>query len=146
MGLVDENRQRRPSYDVWREENAPARISVMLAKDAKGFPSGFTAVVERRRPDEIPSYELRGYRALWEARDVDHRLVASGDVVLALIGSPATVEGRWESTTSRALTVHIQLLRPTGFVAAEKTETWWEPRSGGMDLTDTKKLGIDPYR
>ena len=34
--------------------------------------------VERRPPTELPSYELRGYRLEWEARDHDGTLLASG--------------------------------------------------------------------
>lgn len=146
MGLVDLNRQRRPSYDVWREENAPARISIAFTRNETGSPSAFTASIERKRPDEIPSYELRGYEARWEAHDADRNLLASGKLALPVVGSPARLDGRWETTTSRSVTVRIRLLRPTGHVAAEKALTWWDARSGGTDLAETKRRGLDPYR
>ena len=70
MGVVDQDRQKKPSYDVWREENAPARIQSAWVRGPKGQPIGFKATVERRGPEEIPSYELRGYDAIWEVRGV----------------------------------------------------------------------------
>src|SRR2546422_11660667 len=68
-GVVDENRQRRPSFRVWQVENSPARVSLGWKYGADRKPPGFSATVERRRPDEIPSYTLHNYRVTWEARD-----------------------------------------------------------------------------
>jgi len=132
MGLVDENRQRLPSYAAWKERTSPARVGVAWTRGVFGPPTGFRATVERRPPTELPSHDLRGYRLEWEARDDDRTLLASGSTALPVIGSPATVEGTWPATSSRELTLTVRVLRPTGFVAAERAERWWEPRSGGL--------------
>ena len=120
MGVVDENRQRLPSYAAWKERTSPARVGVVWTRGPSGPPTGFRASVERRPPTEMPSYELRGYRLEWEARDHDRTLLASGSTGLPVIGSPATVEGTWPATSSRELTLTVRVLRPTGFVAAER--------------------------
>ena len=80
MGLVDENRQRLPSYYAWKDETSPARLAVEWTRPTYyAAPTGFKATVARRPANELPSYELRGYRLEWEARDHDGALLASGD-------------------------------------------------------------------
>jgi beta-glucuronidase len=142
MGLVDENRQRHPSYDVWKEETSPARLAVEWARGEGGRPAGFRATVARRSLAELPSYELRGYRFEWEARDQAGALVGQGALALPAIGAPATVEGTWPASPSRELRLSLRVLRPTGFVAAEKVERWWEPVSGGLSPEEAKKRGL----
>ena len=142
MGLVDENRQRHPSYDVWKEETSPARLAVEWARGEGGRPAGFKATVARRSLAELPSYELRGYRFEWEARDQAGALVGQGALALPAIGAPATVEGTWPASPSRELRLSLRVLRPTGFVAAEKVERWWEPVSGGLSPEEAKKRGL----
>ena len=143
MGLVDENRQRLPSYSVWRDETSPARLSVDWTHDSPfAPPTGFRATVARRPPTELPSYDLRGYRLEWEARDHDGAPLASGSKQLPVIGAPAGASGSWTATASREVRLTVRLLRPTGFVAAEKTERWWAPRSGGLSPEEAKKQGL----
>ena len=119
MGVVDENRQRKPSYDAWREETSPARIRATWARNSTGQPVGFSALVERRSPGEIPSYDLRGYEAAWEVRAPDGTLVAQGKTPLPIIGAPARVEGSWAAPPAVGLELRFRVLRPTGFAAAE---------------------------
>jgi beta-galactosidase/beta-glucuronidase len=142
MGLVDENRQRHPSYDVWRDRNSPARVAVEWTRAESGRPTGFRATVARRAATEIPSYELRGYRFAWEARDQSGAVVAHGAGELPPIGAPATVEGTWPAFASRELRLGVRVLRPTGFVAAERMERWWEPVSGGLSPEQAKQRGL----
>jgi beta-glucuronidase len=118
MGVVDEHRQRKPSYDAWREANAPARIRATWVRDNSERPIGFQATVERRGQDEIPSYDLRGYEASWEVRTPKGDLVADGKQALPPIGAPANVKGSWAPSSSPGLELRIRLLRPTGFEAA----------------------------
>jgi hypothetical protein len=142
MGLVDENRQRLPSYAAWKERTSPARLGVAWARPRFGPPTGFRATVERRPPTELPSYALRGYRLEWEARDHDGTLLAGAAAELPVIGAPATVEGSWPATTSREIRLAVRVVRPTGFVAAERKERWWEPRSGGLGPEEARTRGL----
>jgi hypothetical protein len=36
----------------------------------------------------------------------------------------------------------VRVVRPTGFVAAERTERWWDPRSGGLSPEEAKVKGL----
>jgi hypothetical protein len=59
-----------------------------------------------------------------------------------VIGAPATVEASWPVSTSREVRLSLRVVRPTGFVAAEHVERWWEPRSGGLGPEDARKRGL----
>jgi hypothetical protein len=143
MGLVDENRQRLPSYSVWKERTRPARITVRWKrKGPYAPPTGFEATVERRSPEELPSYELRGYGFEWETRDHDGTLLGSGATELPVIGPPTVVEGTWPASSSREVRLAVRVVRPTGFVAAEQAERWWEPRSGSLSPDEARKKGL----
>jgi beta-glucuronidase len=141
-GVVDENRQRRPSYKVWQEENAPARVEAEWRFNPDRKPVGFHATVERRRADEIPSYTLRNYRLEWELRNRDNNSVASGSKALPEIGPPQAIDAAWEKIPQQALRLRLRLYRPTGFVAVERMLDWWEALPGGLDIDQMKREGI----
>ena len=143
-GVVDENRQRRPSYGVWQELNAPAHVKVQWKFDPGSlpFPVGFSASIERRRADEIPSYTLRSYHVAWELRDDDGNKLSGGEKNLPEIGPPQSIHSDWLPQKTKSLHLSIWLYRPTGFVAVDKKLDWLEPRSGGLNLEEMKKEGI----
>jgi hypothetical protein len=68
--------------------------------------------------------------------------VGSGATDLPIVGAPATVEGSWPATTSREMRLTVRVVGPTGFGAAERTERWWEPRSGGLSPKEAKAKGL----
>ena len=144
QGVVDEYRQRRPSYEVWRELNAPARVTLewKFHPDREPFPVGFKATIERRRPDEIPSYALRDYRVAWELRDDDGSKVSGGEKALPELGPPQSIDSDWLPQKTKSLHLKLWLYRPTGFVAVDKKLDWLEPRSGGLNLEEMKKEGM----
>ena len=142
MGVVDENRQRYPSFELWKRLNAPARVTVdWNPQTTYTSPAGFRAKVERRGADEIPSYALRGYRLAWEATDYEGRRVAGGEQELPEVGPAYTFEAKWPAPATRALTLRLRLYRPTGFAAREETLDWWQPLSGGEDVERMRRKG-----
>ena len=145
IGVVDEDRQRRPSYYVWKELNAPARIEAAFTGTPNDTPAGFNATIRRRPYTELPSYPLHDYRLHWEVRDRDGALVASGDRDFADLDQPATVSGTWQpKPTMLGLTLELTLARPTGFVAADKRVQWLLPRSGSQKVEDLQPNHL-PY-
>ncbi|MFB3924078.1 MAG: glycoside hydrolase family 2 protein [Terriglobia bacterium] len=141
-GLVDENRQRRPSYKTWQKANEPARVMVEWEFNAERRPIGFRASIARRGPDEIPSYTLHNYLADWELRDDDDTLVASGSKTLPEIGPPQTLAADWPAVNSKSLRLRIRLYRPTGFVAVDKSLDWWFANPGGLNIDQMKREGM----
>ncbi len=145
IGVVDENYQRRPSYYVWKELNAPARIEAAFTGGPYSPPAGFNATIVRRPYTELPSYPLHDYRLRWEVRDQNNGLVASGEREFADLEQPTAVSGTWQPKDSTiGLTLEITLTRPTGFAAAEKRVEWLLPRSGGQNIEDMQPNHL-PY-
>ncbi len=135
-GLVDEYRQRKPSYYVWKEMNAPATINLRW-NDEKAVPASFTATVKPNSLDSLPSYPLHDYRLRWEIYD-DTKLIARGERELADLSSSQSVSGQVEGNSdAHRLQLHLALVRPTGEIAAEKTLDWntsQASRPGGATL------------
>ena len=132
MGLVDEFRQRKPSFAEWRALNEPARVTLEWNPDtASGLaPTGFRATIARRGADELPSYELSGYRLRWQLRDGLGALVASGTRDLPVMGGPQTIDASWTPGAPFGLTLAVELVRPTGVVAVDRALTWYLSRIG----------------
>ncbi|MGA2185767.1 MAG: glycoside hydrolase family 2 TIM barrel-domain containing protein [Bryobacteraceae bacterium] len=141
IGVVDENRQRNPSFYLWKEENSPAVVDLHWKQGNWQPPSGFTAAVARRAEDALPSYTLRGYRAEWEVHGANGEVVSEGARELPDIGAPHTVTATWPATNQHGAKLVFRLRRPTGFVAFEKTLDWWEGRSGGVSVEDMERQG-----
>jgi beta-glucuronidase len=135
-GVVDKNRQRRPSYYVWQQQNAPAHISLNWTYDAKGVPSGFSAIISRRSEQEIPSYPLVNYRLRWRVLGEKGAVLSQKDVALAEMGPAQSVNAQLGDIKSSALRLELTLIRRTGFVAQTSVLTWHEPREGGLKPAD----------
>ena len=122
-GLVDEYRQRRPSYYVWKEMNAPATVTLRW-NDEKAVPASFSATVKPNSIESLPSYPLHDYRVRWEIYD-ETKLVSRGMRDLADLSSAQSVSGQVEANAdAHKLQLHLTLMRPTGELAAEKTLDW----------------------
>jgi hypothetical protein len=122
-GLVDQYRQRKPSYYVWKEMNAPAALSVHWNHEGTG-PAAFTATVKANALDSLPSYPLHGYQLRWEIYD-EAKLIAQGESRLADLSSAQSVTGQADrDADSHKLQLHFVLLRPTGEIAADRTLDW----------------------
>jgi beta-glucuronidase len=143
-GLVDENRQRRPSYDVWRRLNSPleARVTWRTAEQFPYAPVGFTARMSRRGADEIPSYALRGYTLTWEAHDRERRPIGNGTLTLPEIGPSTEVSGEWATAGANGVAVRIKVFRPTGALAFERELEWRSPVAGGESIGGMKRRGL----
>jgi len=142
MGVVDENRQRYPSYDLWKAENSPAEARVRFLFDGSA-PSGFSATVSRRGENTLPSYPLYGYRAVWDVRDDLHNLIAHGARAFGDIGSPRHIEVPFKASGARALRLTFKLMRPTGYTAYEQFVDWSAGTSGGDTVQDMQRRGLN---
>jgi len=146
MGLVDKDRGPRPSYETWREENSPIRLQIDWKYDTEYpfGPVGFKAQIARRDADELPSYALHDYRAVWEVRDSENQIIAQGEKELGEIGPPAPLEADFPKREANSWDLQIHVYRPTGFSALDSELTWTTPRSGGEDSNEMKQKGTFP--
>jgi beta-glucuronidase len=143
IGVVDEYRQRRPSYQVWNEANAPATLAADWNEWAYKVPSAFTITVTPKSEKELPSYPLHDYLLRWELRAERSTLIAKGEKGFPLIDHAETITGELPGNlTPRKLTLHVQLVRPTGFTAAERTFEWRHEEDGGQTIPEMKGLVV----
>jgi beta-glucuronidase len=119
-GVVDEFRQRRPSYYVWKRMNAPATLSAEWSH-GRDMPTSFTATVTPNSLDMLPSYPLRDYRLTWEIYD-ETKLLTQGEHSFETLSTAQTVSVQVDGgLAGHKLRLHLALLRPTREIAAEKT-------------------------
>jgi Glycosyl hydrolases family 2, TIM barrel domain/Glycosyl hydrolases family 2, sugar binding domain/Glycosyl hydrolases family 2 len=128
-GVVDENRQRRPSYEVWKEVTAPARLSVEWNQTYRA-PTSFRLTVQARSENEIPSFPLRGYHIEWELRDDDDRVVAKRAEALADLTGSKDIDATWTEVATKSMRLALRLVQPDGRAAVEQTFRWRAPRPG----------------
>jgi len=124
-GLVDENRQRKPSYYVWKELNAPAAMEAHWDTVPEGPPSSFTVRLKPNGIEDLPFYPLHDYRLVWELSDQGGKLLAGGEQVFTDLNSVQTVSGNTgPQPDAKILKLHLTLLRPSGTIAAESSVDW----------------------
>jgi beta-glucuronidase len=125
MGLVDAKRHKRGSWEVLREEYAPALIDSLTLSPAAVGKRMATVALHARGPLDVdmPAYTLRGYTLLWALTSPDGATkFSAGDIPLPTLEPAATWSGEilWTvPTQDYVLTVSI--VRPTGFTVIERT-------------------------
>jgi beta-glucuronidase len=79
-GLVDENRQRKPSYEVWKGLSAPAHVDLAWTFAGSGNSSlaGFTARVLPNAIDRLPAVPLHKVHLDWNLLDGKGESLQSG--------------------------------------------------------------------
>jgi hypothetical protein len=120
-GLVDPQRQRKPSYFAWAELNSPAHLDVRWTRSSNGEPAAFAFTLKPKAGTELPSYPLRDYRVSWQLVDADNKAFADGGGLINPAG-PSTVERDVPARTNQgAFKLAIKLMRPDGSLAMERT-------------------------
>jgi len=124
-GVVDENRQRKPSYAVWQAVNAPARVEASWTMAADGQPTGFKATVTPNTAQDLPFYPLHDHRIGWMLTDEKGKAIDSGEQRAADLSVAVTVSGDVPAgAAAHPLRLSVRLLAPTGQVAAERVLSW----------------------
>src|ERR1019366_7118090 len=143
-GVVDQYRQRRPSYYVWKEMNTPAALEGYWEQPTDRAPTAFTATVQANTMERLPSYPLRDYRLEWDVRDENNKIIASGAQPLPDLASVQTVVGKLQpQAQTGALRLHLTLLSPMGSIAAEKNVDWRRSEVGSQPAP-AKDTGATP--
>jgi beta-glucuronidase len=138
-GVVDEYRQRRPSFAVWEKANQPVVFSgEKWVYDGKGNRAGFEVELSPRTFRDIPSYPLRNGRANWELRDRDGRLITVGEQSVPELLPGIVVHGAWDGNTSPWLHLQVTFFDAMGHAEAA-TAIDAHPVSPGGETIDEMK-------
>jgi beta-glucuronidase len=115
-GLVDADRQKRPSYAAWEEANRPASLKLQSTA------AGVSLTVVANTAANLPFVPLNDYKLTWVATDEKGVLAGNGERQL---GSEATVTLTANLPPGASkLTVRGRLLDPYGHTAADVTTHW----------------------
>lgn len=118
-GVVDEHRQRKPSYAAYQQRHVPLRSELAWQAGAAGL-SGFRAVLQRNAATDLPSYPLRGHRVEWRLQDRDGARVAEGAQPLPDLEAPFVLQGTWPARKDLTDAVlRLRVLAPDGAVTLE---------------------------
>jgi len=119
MGLVDYNRNRRGSWELLRQEYAPALIESINFKSHKNGQRLATVLLRTRGPIDVdmPVYTLRGYSLHWQVTSPDHtQIFSEGDVPLPTLAPASEWTGEIEfPIPAEQYIVALSIMRPTGF-------------------------------
>lgn len=144
-GLVDADRQRRPSYFAWEAANrdVSAKVDLTMAGET---PTGFTATVMGAAKGALPSYPLVGARLHWRAIGGDRVVLGDGEQALPVIapGGTATVSAAWTGRLT-PVTVTVDILTAEGARAGGVVRDY-EPFKAGSAVypPDPAQLPKDP--
>jgi hypothetical protein len=124
-GLVDEARQRKPSYGVWKSLTRPARITARWISAKDQAPTAFAVLVSPNSERELPFYPLHDYRVIWRLRDEKGSSQVSGERRFADLAEPVPITGELPpDAQNHAFRLTVTLQSPTGWVAAEEALEW----------------------
>jgi beta-glucuronidase len=123
-GVVDEWRQRKPSYEAWKNLSAPAKIDAQWLGKPDSI-TGFTATVTPNTAQNIPYYPLHDYQLLWNLYDGKGKLMLSGKRSYADLNQPEQVgESLPSDAAAKAPHLVVTLLSPTDDIAAARSLEW----------------------
>jgi hypothetical protein len=124
-GVVDEARQRKPSYGVWKEMNAPAKLEAHWVVAANAAVTGFAFAVTANSPANLPYYPLHDYRLVWNLLDEKGKAVLNGDRKFAQLRQAEQLSATLPAEAAgHSPHLVLKLLDSTGAVAAERELEW----------------------
>jgi beta-glucuronidase len=149
MGLVNEYRQTRQSYDVWKELNAPAVLKAAWDEHPDAVPRSFTIRVTPNSIGALPAYPLRDYRLTWNVRDARHTVVTHGERLFPELTTAVSVTENLPQLPSdvRQLNLYLRLERPSGLPAVEMVLNWRRLEDGGQTIDQMlNRVGTEAER
>src|SRR5215510_1471116 len=136
-GVVDEYRQRRPSFFEWQERTEPVTLRAKWNYTRWYQTGGFQATVSRKPLTELPSYPLKNYNLAWEYRDGEGKLLQNGKFALTDLESEQTLKADWPTDPKlHHATLHLVLTNPRGETEAERTLRFLYPVADGQEIDE----------
>lgn len=143
-GVVDEYRQRKPSYAVWERRNRALDIAVSWTVGEGGL-RGFTAKVAPRAAGALPSYPLIGQKVRWKALDQNGAVVGESAPTDLDLATPASVTGAWDKPVDGVVRLTLDVLTSTGVRSGGETAEYRPFKLGSAPFPpDPAQLSSNP--
>jgi beta-galactosidase/beta-glucuronidase len=144
-GVVDEYRQRRPSFFAWEKRTAPATLNAKWKYVGWYRTGGFEVTTGRKPLSELPSYPLKDYKLHWEYRDGEGKLLQQGDFALADMDETQTLHADWPTDPDiHHASLHLVLTNPRAEIQAQQTLRYLFPVASGQDIPDMTLPAVKP--
>lgn len=125
MGLVDFNRNRRGSWEILREQYAPALIDSIRLSPTADEKLIATIVLHTRGPGDadMPAYTLRAYTLHWVVISADGSTEFSeGTITLPTLSPASQWSGKIQFTApAEEYRITMSIIRPTGYSVIERS-------------------------
>jgi len=144
-GVVDEYRQRRPSFFEWQKRTEPVSLSAKWKYTDWYRTSGFEVTISRKPLTELPSYPLKNYKLNWEFRDGEGKLLQNGSFALADLDTEQKLTGDWPSEPNlHHAVLRLSLLNPRGETEAQKSLAYLFPLADGQEIDQMTTPNVRP--
>jgi len=144
-GVVDEYRQRRPSFFAWQKRTSPAVIAAKWKYINWYETGGFDMTISRKPLTELPSYPLKNYKLSWDLRDGEGKFLQVGSFDLADLDTEQKLKAEWPGDPSvHHATLHLVLTNPRGEVEQEETLRYLFPVADGQEIDQMTIPGVKP--
>lgn len=144
-GVVDENRQRRPSFFEWEQRTEPVTLHAKWKYINWYQTGGFEVAIARKPLTELPSYPLKHYSLKWEYRDGEGILLQNGNFDLADLDSEQTLKADWPGDPKlHHGSLHLTLTNPRGETEAERTLRFLYPVADGQEINEMSLPDVKP--
>jgi len=144
-GVVDEYRQRRPSFFAWQKRTSPAVIAAKWKYINWYETGGFDMTISRKPLTELPSYPLKNYKLSWDLRDGEGKFLQVGSFDLADLDAEQKLKAEWPGDPSvHHATLHLVLTNPRGEVEQEETLRYLFPVADGQEIDQMTIPGVKP--
>lgn len=120
-GVVDSYRNKKRNYAQLRQFYSPITSLAITADQKLGQVNSTIKLVPRALKD-IPSFELNGYKLIWEVRDKSNQVTGGGIISLPVVhpgDKPFNYPIRWKSDENTAF-IKAALISPVGYNVADK--------------------------
>jgi beta-glucuronidase len=124
-GVVDEARQRKPSYEIWKKRTRPAQLAAHWVGAVNQAPTGFALLVTPNSQRDLPFYPLHNYRLIWRLLDEKGNALDGGERQFTELIDAVPVGGVLPpAEVGHTLRLTATLLSSAGEVAADETLDW----------------------
>jgi beta-glucuronidase len=124
-GLVDEARQRKPSYEVWKALTAPAHVEARWIAGSDPAAPTFEATIAPNGEDRLPHQPLHDYRITWDALDAKGASVQAGTRRFESLASPVQIREEVAHAAERTpVRLVLRLIDSNGDLAEQRSIAW----------------------